>query len=228
MVRRRPPERIDQIVEAGLTVFGRLGFRRAQMSDVAKEAGVAPGTLYSYVESKEALYELVLERANDPSLPPPTELPVRAVGNDALLAAMREQFVWGERLPLLHAALKRKRVVDVPSELEGIIGELWDLLARTRRLADVLERSARDWPELGLVFYEGIRDALFGNLARYIKRRAELGHLAPTDHPEISARFVVETLTWFARHRHHDPFSAYDDEAARRTIVPIVVRGLLP
>ncbi|MEY2569861.1 MAG: hypothetical protein QOE63_211 [Acidimicrobiaceae bacterium] len=228
MVRRRPPDRIDQIVEAGLTVFGRSGFRRTQMSDVAKEAGVAPGTLYSYVESKEALFALVLERANDPTLPRPTELPVRAPTNAELLAAMGDRFRWADQLPALHAALERKRVIDARSELETVISELWDLLARTRRLADVLERSARDWPDLGVLFYTGLRQTLFGDLATYIERRAARGHLAPTEHPEITARFVIETLTWFARHRHHDPDARYDDDAARAEIVPLVVRALLP
>jgi AcrR family transcriptional regulator len=228
MVRRRPPDRLDQIVEAGLTVFGRLGFRRTQMSDVAREAGVAPGTLYSYVESKEALFALVLARANDPTEPPPTELPVKAPTNDQLLAAMGERFRWAEQLPALHAAIERKRVTDARAELEGVIGELWDLLERTRRLADVLERSARDWPDLGLVFYSGLRHALFGDLATYIERRAARGHLAATEHPEITARFVIETLTWFARHRHHDPDAGYDDAAARAEIVSLVVRALLP
>ena len=198
------------------------------MSDVAKEAGVAPGTLYSYVESKEALFALVLERANDPTQPPPTDLPVTAPTNAELLAAMGERFRWADRLPALHAALARRRVVDARAELEEVISELWDLMSSTRRLADVLERSARDWPELGILFYTGLRQTLFGDLTTYIDRRAARGHLAPVEHPEIAARFVVETLTWFARHRYHDPDARYDDDAARAEIVPLVVRALLP
>jgi len=41
-----------------LTVFGRAGFRLAQMDDIAAEMGVAKGTLYGYVDSKEAMFAL--------------------------------------------------------------------------------------------------------------------------------------------------------------------------
>ena len=152
MVRRRPPDRFAQILDAALTVFSRQGFRRTQMNDVAKEAGVAPGTLYSYVESKEALFALVLARAHEPGAPLPAELPVRAPTNEDLVAAIGEGVRWEDRLPTLHAALRRTRVTDARAELDAVIGELWDLFADTREVADLLERSARDWPDLAIVF----------------------------------------------------------------------------
>jgi AcrR family transcriptional regulator len=41
------------------------------MADIAREMGVAPGTLYLYVESKEALFDLVVQRALDHESAPP-------------------------------------------------------------------------------------------------------------------------------------------------------------
>lgn len=53
---------MDRLIEAGLKVFGRKGLKAARMSDVAKELEVSQGTLYNYVESKEALFCLLVER----------------------------------------------------------------------------------------------------------------------------------------------------------------------
>jgi transposase-like protein len=54
MARTRPPDFMDRLIDAGLKVFGRKGLKAARMSDVARELGVSQGTLYNYVESKEA------------------------------------------------------------------------------------------------------------------------------------------------------------------------------
>src|SRR4029450_10481617 len=61
---RRPDrqDRLEDLVRAGAAVFASRGFRRTQMADVAREMGGSPGTLYNYVDSKDALFPLVLRR----------------------------------------------------------------------------------------------------------------------------------------------------------------------
>ena len=44
-------------------MFGRLGYRRTRMADVATQAGLSSGAVYTYVESKEALFHLVFAHA---------------------------------------------------------------------------------------------------------------------------------------------------------------------
>lgn len=58
-------ERRAQIVEAAAAVFSRLGFERARMEDVARESGLAKGTLYLYYRSKDELIGALLERIFD-------------------------------------------------------------------------------------------------------------------------------------------------------------------
>ena len=47
------------VAQAATTVFGRLGYRGTRMAEVAAEAGMASGSIFTYVESKEALFHLV-------------------------------------------------------------------------------------------------------------------------------------------------------------------------
>lgn len=53
-------ERREQILVSARNVFAKLGYARATVEDIVKEAGVARGTFYLYFEDKrEALEELI-------------------------------------------------------------------------------------------------------------------------------------------------------------------------
>ncbi|MCM3759709.1 TetR family transcriptional regulator [Alkalihalobacillus oceani] len=45
----------EQIIEAAVTVIAKYGYHQAQVAKIAKEAGVADGTIYLYFTSKEDL-----------------------------------------------------------------------------------------------------------------------------------------------------------------------------
>jgi AcrR family transcriptional regulator len=53
-------ERKNQILEAAIAVFARLGFRSARMDDVAEQAGLSKGALYLYYKSKDAIIAALL------------------------------------------------------------------------------------------------------------------------------------------------------------------------
>ncbi|KKM09247.1 hypothetical protein SY88_19655 [Clostridiales bacterium PH28_bin88] len=50
---KRTGEKYDAIIDAAVRVFAETGYHRAQVSRIAREAGVADGTVYLYFESKE-------------------------------------------------------------------------------------------------------------------------------------------------------------------------------
>jgi AcrR family transcriptional regulator len=51
----------DAILTAAKSVFGEHGFEKAKMVDIAKRAGMAAGTLYNYFESKEQIFQSLVE-----------------------------------------------------------------------------------------------------------------------------------------------------------------------
>ncbi len=53
MARRRTPDKRSRILEAAVKVFARKGYFGARVSDVAKSARVADGTIYLYFRNKE-------------------------------------------------------------------------------------------------------------------------------------------------------------------------------
>jgi AcrR family transcriptional regulator len=56
-----------QLIDAAATVFARRGFVAASLDEVAEEAGLTKGAVYSNFDSKEELFEAVIEdRLNEP------------------------------------------------------------------------------------------------------------------------------------------------------------------
>ncbi|HWP30608.1 MAG TPA: TetR/AcrR family transcriptional regulator [Fimbriimonadales bacterium] len=73
-----------QLLDAALKVFSEKGYEEATMKDVSEKAGVAPGLLYHYFESKEILLmEVVQEHGFVPEIckvmSPNPERPAREV-----------------------------------------------------------------------------------------------------------------------------------------------------
>lgn len=50
-------ERRNHVIDAAMTCFSQKGFQKTTMLDVATEAGVSPGALYTYFNSKEDIIE---------------------------------------------------------------------------------------------------------------------------------------------------------------------------
>ena len=132
MARTRPPERFSQLRDAALAVFASKGLRRARMADVARAMGVSTGSLYNYVESKQALFHWLVELGSETAVAPPARLPIPTPPPGATERRLRQQLAEGMRLPRLEAALARRRVSDARAELEAIVREFYERMERTR------------------------------------------------------------------------------------------------
>jgi AcrR family transcriptional regulator len=231
MARRRPPDRFQQLWDAALRVFGRKGLRRARMADIAREMGISPGSLYNYVESKEALFAWLIDQGGEAGpVAAPARLPLSSPLPGELETRLRERLDAGFRLDRLDAALARRRIPDARAELDGILREFWELVVRTRGPIAVVERSALDLPELFAIWFVGARRAFFARVTRYVEARARSRHFRPLADPAVAARCLVESVVFFARHRHGDPDPGLlpGDDAVREVVIPMLVASLVP
>lgn len=228
MARPIPKDRFHDLIEAASAVFLEQGYRRTQMADVAARLGVAKGTVYLYVESKEALFDAVLRHA-DQSEPValPEKLPVPTPTPGATLEMVRKRIAEQAALPELAAALERQRVADVCAELEAILRELYRLLARHRRGIKLLDRCASDYPELAGVWHGTGREGALALLRRYLEDRIRRRRLPPVHDVAVTTRIALETLVFWAVHRHWDASPQPVDEAvAEQSAIQFVVRSL--
>ena len=227
MPRPSPRERLASLATAATEMFGRLGYRGTRTADVAARAGMSAGSLFTYVESKEALFHLVFVSALDllpeaPELPLPTPQP----GETAALfaGALRDGQPSG-----LQAALAGGEPADVADELRGIIGELYDTIAWAWPVLAVVERCSAEMPDLEAVWFGGGRGGIYTDLAEYLRERTATGRLRPVPDFPVTARVIGELATWFAWHRHEDRDAAlYDDTTVRRTVIGFICAALVP
>jgi len=228
MARSVPDDRLARLVECATEVFIAQGYRRTQMADVAKALGVAKGTLYLYVESKDALFDLVARCADDAgSLEKLPALPIRTPKPGATVKYVRERLARHQVPAALTAALGRSRVADPRAELEGIVRELYDALVRNRRGIKLLDRSAPDHPELAALWFEGARGGLVHLLGRYLEDRSRRRLLRPLPDPAVAARLLIETVVFWAIHRHWDAHpQPVDESVAKETVLRFLVNAL--
>jgi AcrR family transcriptional regulator len=228
MPRLPASERLLKLATVATEDFGRLGYRATKTADVAARAGMSAGALFTYVESKEALFHLVfLHWFGMPAERPPA-LPVATPGPGETLAVIRAGLSHVQ-VPRMQAALAEEEPADVAGELRGIVAERYALIERYWPLLAVIERCAGEMPELESAWFDIARAGSFEDLGRYLERRMAAGLLRPMPDAEVAARIVTESLSWFGWHRHEGRDSAlYDDEPVRRTVTAFICAALVP
>jgi AcrR family transcriptional regulator len=116
------------------------------MADVTEAMGLSAGAIYRDVESKEALFDLVVRagagmQVEASKLRPPLATPRPG----ATLGFLRRTLKREGHIASLHAALERPKVEDAAREFESIVRELY---AKTMQFR-VLRWIGPSWPHCG-------------------------------------------------------------------------------
>ena len=221
-------DRLSEIATVATEHFGRLGYRATKTADVAAKAGMSTGSLFTYVESKEALFHLVFLHWFEMSSERLPVLPVATPGEGETLGLI-EAGLRQVQTPRIRAALADEEPTDVAEELREIIEERYALLEHYWPLLAVIERCAVEMPALEAAWFGMARAGTHEELGRYLERRMAAGRLRPMTDPEVAARLVTESLSWFAWHRREGrDANLYDDAAGKRTVVEFICAALVP
>lgn len=191
--------RREQIMEAALRVFAKKGFVGASNKDIAREAGITPGLIYHYFESKEALLKAIFEDRSPTNIlrtipPQVTQLPpeefLRFVVKHMLTGIEEGEFMPLLRIYLSEALYHPKVATIVTSLIAG-----------------------------GSQFVEGYLAARMES--------GELCKTDPGLVTELMMGSVMNTA--MRRQILHDPLTLrYSQDQIVESIVSTVLRGLLP
>ena len=230
MARRIPETRFEDLAAAAARVFTRSGYKQSQMSEIAKEMGVSAGTLYLYVEGKEALLEMVLRHSVGRFQLPPAKVPIPKPEPGATLVMLQEGLEETAIWPNLVTALAQTKFRgSIESEIASIVRELYDLMWQYRTALLLLSRCSVDWPEFANVVTGGVRSSLQLALQRYLDMRVASKHVRALPSPQLTAVFLVETLTWWTLERPAAPnYKHLGDDECRDMVVDQLLHSLLP
>ncbi|MGO4570638.1 TetR/AcrR family transcriptional regulator [Microvirga sp. 2TAF3] len=204
-VTRRNPARSEEdrqaklqiILDAALDIFLEKGFAEARLEDVAARAGVAKGTVYLYVPSKQALFEALIHSGIGE--------PIGAIRQKVLnLDASAE-----DKLRALFAFLRKEvlgtRRVDI---VRLILSEA----GRFPELAEVYHRE---------VISKGVR--LLRNIAEQGVATGEFGSDALVRFPQLAIAPGLVALLWTSFFQKFDPL---DIDTMLETHLALLMRAM--
>lgn len=209
-----------EIAHAALACFSEGGYRLTQIAHVSDRLGLAVGSVYRHVESKEALFHLAALAAVD-QLPQAFSLPVRVSGFadtlDVVAGLVGQKPAW----PILRKALRTPPQPDRKAEARAVGGELYAIMSSQAALIRLLDRCAQDIPELAEVFDRQIRNRLMDDLVTWVHRRRLAGNSQKAA-AEALARGAMEAVAWLAKNRPRDRTgAAISEDQARDAAVRI-------
>jgi len=149
-----------QILDGARAVFLTQGFDGASMGEIARQAGVSKGTLYVYFDSKETLFEAIVEE----------ECPAQAEQVFALDSDDHDV-----RAVLTRLGCAFVRFMSRPGGLSPL-----------RTVISISERM----PEIGKRFYEAGPATGIARLRRYLEDQVAAGYLMIEDTEVAAAQFL--------------------------------------
>jgi AcrR family transcriptional regulator len=229
MARPAEPGLLGRIVRAATLTFIRRGYRGSRIEQVAEEAGVSVGTIYRYVAGKDALFELSVKDAFGQLDEDRTDVPYGGSGRLDFVDELWRRLLATHPASRLREALEADEPEDPATELEEVVRDVYRWELRYWKAIRLIERCARDWPELDLIYYRQFRREMLGLGARYLGQRAKTGDLMPVPDPALAARVVGEAIAFFALHRHTAPDSeGMDEQLVEDTLATLLTNAFLP
>lgn len=221
---RKPVRPLADIADAAVQTFTAKGFRPAGISDVSAALGLSHGALYTYVDSKQALLYLALLHAIQPDTVHTLPIPVTAPPPQEIVAVVEAWATSQTGMPQIEPT-------DTTTEQEfgHVVDVLYGFIENNQQVLKLVAQCAAELPELAKWYFVQRRRGMLAQLSDYLDQRITAGRLRPVPDLPAAARFIVETIAWFAMHRHGDPDSAMlDDDACRTTVRHLLLAAFLP
>lgn len=222
---RNPKQRIAELIEAATAVFRRKGFKHTQMSDIAAEMKCSTGTLYNYIDSKEALFEHAVVAGFTQALPESETLPLGFPRPAAVEVIKRQagQIAEGSALNL---ANQRDGAENPAEEVTRVVTAFFLFLSDYHPVLDMIETSQLDYPDVATAYLDARRNFVFDPWMRWVMRRQKECLFRQDIDPVWTTRYLIEILAW-AAWKARDDGDPYDEDKARDAIVNLALSSLL-
>ena len=186
-------DRREQIIDAAMRAFSQKGYSRATNKDIAREAGITPGLIYHYFESKEALLKAIIEERSPlklvSSIPPqvltmPPEIFLHALILQVLGIVEEDKFMQLVRVIFPELIYNPKITPVITAGLQQVLGFL------TTYFASKMESGGLRQADPGLT-----SQVFLGSVMAFVIRRQILQDPQALSYTrEQIAAVVTETL----------------------------------
>ncbi len=183
----------ERILRASVDVFARTGYFNAKVSEIARAAGVADGTIYLYFEGKEDLLITVFREQSR-----------------VFLAGLREELARHERADAKIRAVVRYHLETIGADRPLAVVLQVELRQSLKFVSLISHEELREYIEaIRAVVEQGVRERIFREVPhRQMIANAIFGMLdelmttwilsekeyAPAEHAETVAAFILRGL----------------------------------
>lgn len=158
---RRKDDRPTEIIEVATCVFIKSGYAAANLDEVARQAGIAKGTLYRYFDGKDSLFRAVVQQAI-------------AQNKGVLeLAAPAMKGSLAELIP---------RLLTAAADTSGS--------NRAPALARLVIAESQAFPDLAKIWHDEVVSRVLSMISELIRKAQELGEVREGD-PTAHAFSIV-------------------------------------
>ena len=212
---------LNKIIESSINIFSLKGYRNTQMVEIARDIGVSSGYIYTYFESKEALFDFLLRHIflNDSQT---SDLSTVSNLKSASMVgstynSIKERYKANRYFPILFETVINKKNNNWTDNFQKILDELYRMFYKYKDGILLLERSFLDWPDLANFFFKEVRIELISCLEKFLRMKKE--NKAKLDHYTF-ARFIVDVLAYTTIFSHRDKYLPdIDDQMAKSTLM---------
>src|SRR5829696_2738992 len=191
--------KLQLILDAALDAFAENGFADTRLDDVAARAGVAKGTIYLYVESKQALFEALVRSG---IAAPLAAIEAQVLALDAPAETM---------LRMLFAALRREV-----------------LQTRRKEIVRLVLAEAHRFPDIAAFYHREVVSRGMALLRRVAERAIERGELSSDElvrFPQLAIAPVLVALLWANLFERFEPLDAEAMLDAHLTLLMRALKG---
>jgi len=191
--------KLDAILAAALDVFAEKGFSDARLDDVAARAGVAKGTIYLYVTSKEALFEALVHTG--------IAVPIETIEEKVLSLDLPAEAT----LRMLFTFLR-----------EEVLG------TRRREIVRLILSEGGRFPEIAAVYHREVLSRGMRLLRRIAERAIERGEFRSDElarFPQNAVSPGILAIIWTSLFQHLEPLDVEGLFEAHLTLLMRALKG---
>ena len=186
-------ERLEKIYNAARRLFNHKGYPDTKMAEIAKEADIAVGTLYSMFTGKESVLTFTILCAFDKNyLHREIPLPIKTVDTSVLKENLER--VMAEIKGILQIT---DEAGNICKDFITLMGELYDAFAAYMMGLDIIQKNGKILEELYSIYMPQKR-WFWGEMGRLLKMYMEAGQIQPIQHVMAHVEFLISTLSWWS------------------------------
>jgi len=193
-------QRIKSIRDAATILFLQEGYKKTQISHIAKAIGVSVGTIYHDFAGKREIMHFVLKCTITPEfIEQEFERPI----TDDLFTGLEDEIIATLEATWEELSANLSHIEEY--SFEALISDAYDLLSRYAVGCLFIEKNQSDVKRL-TEYYKSYRKRFFEIMIQYVNSFIEHGIIRPLEHVELSTSLMIEILTWWAMDRRYISF----------------------